>query len=79
MGKTRMPERLARLLRNWNVLNAALMDLPEEDVTRLLAHEEQNDNRLTFTLRLHSRLNKLRWQRERGVLAVSAGKTKGNK
>jgi len=65
MGKTRMPARLAKLLHNWNVLNVNLMGLNERDVARLLAHEEANGKRLTFLLRLQSRLNKLRRARER--------------
>lgn len=62
------------LLDNWNTLNKGLMALGEKDVARLLAHEEANRNRLTFTLRLHARLNRLRRERERQGLALSASK-----
>lgn len=62
------------LLDNWNTLNAKLMGLTEGDVARLLAYERAHQNRLTFTLRLHSRLNRLRRGRERAGLARSAGK-----
>lgn len=59
----------SNLLENWNVLNEALMGLGEEDVALLLAHEQRHRNRLTFTLRLHSRLNRLRRERERREIA----------
>jgi hypothetical protein len=62
------------LLGNWNTLNKGLMKLTEAEVALLLAHEQRTQNRITFTLRLHSRLNKLRSERERRALAQSAGK-----
>jgi hypothetical protein len=69
-----VPTRLIKLLKNWNTLNAALMDLTEREVAQLLSHEQENDNRITFILRLHARMNKLRSERERRALARSAGK-----
>jgi hypothetical protein len=66
--------KLRKLLKNWNTLNKALMDLKERDVARLLAHEEANDKRLTFLLRLHARLGVLRRTRERVALVHKAGK-----
>lgn len=63
-----------RLLDNWNTLNASLLRLTEEQVGALLAHEQAHKGRLTFTLRLHSRINRLRRERERRGLASSAGK-----
>lgn len=75
MGKTRMPaQRVKKLLKNWNTLNNALMDLKETDVARLLAHETENSRRVTFLLRLHARLNVLRRTRERVRLVHKAGK-----
>lgn len=69
-----MAKRMARavllaLLDNWVKLNDGLMALPEDDVAILLEHEKSNRNRLTFTLRLHSRLNRLRRERERRAIA----------
>lgn len=58
-----------KLLDNWVTLNKALMGLKEEQVAALLKHECDHRNRLTFTLRLHARINKLRRERERKVLA----------
>jgi hypothetical protein len=66
--------RLLKLLDNWNTLNASLMKLKEKEVALLLSHEQSSRNRITFTLRLHARMNKLRSERERRVLAKSAGK-----
>lgn len=59
-------------LRNWNVLNEMLMGYKEKDVAFLLDHETKHANRITFTMRLHSRLTKLRRERERKVLAGSS-------
>jgi hypothetical protein len=63
--KTVRQARLIKLLRNWNTLNASLMKLKERDVAQLLACERANKKRLTFMLRLHARLNKLKSERER--------------
>lgn len=60
-----IPARLLKLLGNWNTLNASLMKLKEREVAQLLAHERANKKRLTFMLRLHARLNKLKSERER--------------
>lgn len=61
------------LLQNWNYLNGKLMGLRESEVAELLLHEQKRKNRITFVMRLHSRLNKLRRERERSVLAAKAG------
>jgi hypothetical protein len=57
------------LLKNWNTLNEHLLALSEEAVAALLAAERAGRNRLTFVLRLHSRLNRMRRERERSALA----------
>lgn len=62
----------AELLANWNTLNGAIMGLGEVEVARLLDSEVGGANRLTFVLRLHSRLNRLRRERERRALAKEA-------
>jgi hypothetical protein len=57
------------LLGNWNVLNENLLTLNEAEVKTLLAWEKEHANRITFIMRLHSRMNKLRRERERRVYA----------
>lgn len=68
--------RVARtdVLRTWLGLNAVLRTLSEAEVVRLLEAERNGKNRLTFKLRLHSRLNRLRRERERRGLARESGK-----
>lgn len=60
---------LIRLLGNWNTLNEDLLSLKEPDVVQLLEYEKKHANRITFVLRIHSRLNKMRRERERRVIA----------
>lgn len=69
MGRKRSVAALIALLDNWVTLNERLMELREQEVAALLSHEKKNRNRITFVLRLHSRMNKLRRERERRVLA----------
>jgi hypothetical protein len=59
-------------LRNWSELNGRLMEMGEEEVAALLEAEKKSRGRLTFLLRLQSRLNRLRRERERGELAAGA-------
>ncbi len=68
MGKRSLFVDYDKLLGNWNTLNENLMGLSEQQVGRLLTYEKHHNNRITFILRLHSRLNKLRRERERRVL-----------
>ena len=55
-------------LETWIGLNEVLMTTKEEDAQALLDAETAGRNRRMFTLRIHSRLNKLRAQRERKEL-----------
>lgn len=57
------------LLQNWNTLNKALLGLKEEQVLGLLERERAEKNRLSYTLRLHSRLSRMRRERERREIA----------
>lgn len=57
------------LAKPWVEFNAVLMKLSEAEVAQALDHEKTHQRRLTFTLRLHSRLNRLRRERERTALA----------
>lgn len=67
MAKRRRAVNLA-VLENWTALNGAIMRLDEEDTALLLAAERKGQARKTFVLRLHSRLNRLRRERERSEL-----------
>jgi hypothetical protein len=52
-------------LKTWNSLNEALMTANEELCRDLLKEEGEGKNRPTFKKRIHSRLNKVRADRER--------------
>ena len=56
-------------LETWIGLNEVLMTSNEADAQALLDAETGGKNRRMFLLRIHSRLNKLRAQRERKELA----------
>jgi hypothetical protein len=56
------------LAKPWVEFNKMLMKLSEAEVASVLRHERTHQRRLTFILRLHSRLNRLRRERERGEL-----------
>lgn len=55
-------------LKSWNALNATLMNSGEQDCVDLLAEEVEGRNRTKFKQRIHSRINKLRADREREEL-----------
>lgn len=57
-----------RLLSTWEALNAGIFDLSEAQLQELLAEEKAGKHRKMFVLRIHSRLNRLRGQRERRQL-----------
>jgi hypothetical protein len=57
------------LAKPWVAFNVELMKLTEAEVRRALDHEKTHRRRLTVILRLHSRLNRLRRERERNELA----------
>ena len=58
-----------KVLDNWATLNEKLMSMTEDQVNVLLAHErDKGKGRLTVMLRLQSRMNKLRRERERREL-----------
>jgi hypothetical protein len=72
VARRRSRTALLALLGNWNTLNGAMMGLSEGEVVELLSKERRGANRLSFALRLHSRLNRLRRERERRTLARGA-------
>lgn len=60
------------VLRTWNGLNAALRSCTEAYARRLLQLEQTGRRRKLFLLRIHSRLNYIRAQRERRSLVKRA-------
>lgn len=58
----------SEILKNWETLNEGLMKGDEELATKLLKAELRGLNREAFVNRIHSRLNRLRRQREREEL-----------
>lgn len=74
MGRVIGDASVAELLRNWNRLNEALMGLTEADVSKLLAAERDGRRRPNYLLRLHSRMSRLRHQRERRELLAGVGR-----
>ena len=60
------------VLASWNSLNAAIVSASEEDCLKLLNSEKSGRARRMFLLRIHSRLNKVRADRERLELTRAA-------
>lgn len=59
-------------LKNWTVLNAALLKGDEAFAKQVLAAALRAKASLRILYRIHSRINRLRAKRERGELAKSA-------
>lgn len=57
---------------SWKDLNALLADAEEKDCQQLLASEKKGARRKQYMLRIHSRLNKVRADRERDELILLA-------
>lgn len=55
-------------LESWEALNKAIMQMDEADAKVLLKHELAGRKRGQFVKRIHSRINKLRADRERQEL-----------
>lgn len=62
----------AEPLSNWYKLQEALMSSDEKGVAELLELERKGANRERFMRRIHSRLNRLRAERERAEIAERA-------
>lgn len=60
------------VLVSWEGLNRTLQSANEETCKELLAREIAHKKRKQFLLRIHSRLNKVRAQRERAELVKHA-------
>ena len=52
-------------LKSWEALNSAIMKMDEAEAKVLLQHELKGRKRGQFLKRIHSRINKLRADRER--------------
>lgn len=65
-----MPLRtLNPILKNWQTLNRNLTNMPEDVVTKLLEEELNSGGPREYVcLRLHSRINALRYGREREAI-----------
>lgn len=59
-------------LDTWVLLNATVATLDEDGCVQLLAQEKNGKRRRMFLLRIHSRLNKVRADRERAELNALA-------
>ena len=55
-------------LESWDALNSAIMQMDEAEAKVLLDHELKGRKRSQFVKRIHSRINKLRADRERDEL-----------
>lgn len=55
-------------LNSWNELNSYLKTADEKACENLMKAETEGKKRQTFLLRIHSRLNKIRADRERNEL-----------
>lgn len=55
-------------LDTWVELNSAVMSADEKTCHELLKQEKAGKKRQQFMLRIHSRINKIRAERERGEL-----------
>lgn len=63
---------LTEVLSSWISLNDALKNAGEDYCIQLLEHEKKNKKRKQFLKRVHSRLNKVRADRERAELEAVA-------
>lgn len=59
----------AEILKTWEGLNAYLKTAAISDCERLIQSEMKGKHRLSFMRRIHSRLNKVRADSERSILA----------
>lgn len=67
-----MQAQFATYLKNWAVLNKAVMTLTEEQLKELLEQEQSDRARLRVMLRIYNRYSKMRSIREKTSMAVGA-------
>lgn len=65
MAKKIVKPKATEVLRTWHTLNAVLTSMDEEECRHLLAMEQRHQGRTRFLRRIHSRINRVRAQRER--------------
>ncbi len=61
------------ILQTWINLNDAILEASEEECQKLLKEEMTGRRRKMFVRRIHSRLNRLRGQRERKEMNKKMG------
>lgn len=61
-----------RALQTWLLLNEELRSMTEEQCWALLRKEQQGKKRIQYMLRIFSRANKLRTERERAEIVTGA-------
>jgi len=59
-------------LKNWAVLNKAVMTLTEAELKKLLEQEQSERARLRVMLRIYNRYSKMRSIREKTDMAIGA-------
>lgn len=69
-------EQINKALETWPNLNDAVRKADEATCELLLAAEKGGKARVQFMLRIHSRINKIRADRERTELKVKANELK---
>ena len=75
-GKRKRQTDLTKPFDKWNDLNAVVVSIDSESVLKsMLDVESDGPNRTSFMLRIHSRLNKIRADRER--MEIQHGKAQG--
>lgn len=62
---TQRKKQASAISQEWEALNDKLREASEEECRELLKTEQEGPNRLTYIKRIHSRLNKVRADRER--------------
>lgn len=60
-----MAQSIEQMTSTWQVLNLALLNADEQLANQMLDAEKAGKKRTRFMLRIHSRINKLRADRER--------------
>lgn len=75
MSNEKLKEIKNPVLRTWVALNEAMKDADEEVCNKLLKEETKGRARKQFLKRIHSRLNKVRADRERAELENQHGES----
>lgn len=67
-----MQAQFSTYLKNWAVLNKAVMTLTEAELKELLEQEQSERARLRVMLRIYNRYSKMRSIREKTDMAIGA-------